>query len=94
MDRREFGKPKRILIAKVAAHCTHCGGETFVRTQRRQADKTDPLFCHACGAEHQYSALLHQIAAKVIARSDQLLRDAAAMRARVRSGPPRRSGPR
>jgi transcription elongation factor Elf1 len=81
MDRREFGKPKRVIVAKMAAHCSQCGNEQFVRTQRKAEDKADSLFCHACGAEHRYTALLRQIADKVIARSDRLLKEAEALRA-------------
>lgn len=75
MDRRQFGKPRRITIGTTAAHCVRCGAEEFVRASRRPNDRTDTLFCSKCGEEHYYSSLLSQIAASVIARSEKLLEE-------------------
>jgi hypothetical protein len=85
MDRREFGKPKRIVIADTCAHCVRCAGEEFVRSERAQG--RDTLFCAGCGAEQPYSVLLRQIAAVVIERSDRLLKEAEALRAAIRKPP-------
>ena len=73
MERRDPGKPRRVVVGGTAAHCPRCGGEDFVRMNRRASERADLLICYACGAEHFYSALLQQIAARVIARSERLL---------------------
>ena len=73
MERRDPGKPRRVVVGGTAAHCPRCGGEDFVRMNRRAREKTDMLICYTCGTEHFYSALLQQITARVIARSERLL---------------------
>ena len=75
MERRQFGKPRRIAIGTTAAHCVRCGAEEFVRANRKLNERTDTLFCSSCGEEHYYSSLLSQIAASVIARSEKLLEE-------------------
>lgn len=83
MERRDLGKPKRVVVGSTAAHCPRCGGEDFVRMNRRAQERADLLICYTCGAEHFYSALLHQIAGSVIARSQRLLEEFQAKHDRV-----------
>jgi superfamily II helicase len=76
MERRDLGKPKRVVVGSTAARCSRCGGEDFVRMNRRAShERSDILICYSCGDEHFYSELLQQIAACVIARSERLLEE-------------------
>jgi hypothetical protein len=83
MHGREFSRPKRIVLGGVAALCSRCGAEEFVRAKRARHPRADDLLCAACGTEHQYTDLLRQVAAKVMARSQQVISDARALRKKI-----------
>lgn len=79
----EFSRPKRIVLGGIAALCSRCGGEEFIRAKRTRHSRADGVLCAACGTEHQYTDLLRQIAQRVIAHSDQVISDARALRKRI-----------
>jgi uncharacterized Zn finger protein len=84
LERRQFDKPRRVAIGKTVAHCERCGCEEFIRGfLNRRGEKTDTMLCFACGHEHLYTALLNQISASIIARSDRALAEAEALRKRL-----------
>lgn len=83
MDRRQADKPRRVAVGKTRATCPRCGCDDFIPSRRRGSGRADTLFCASCGAEHYYTALIRQIAGKVIERSDVLLKEAENLRAKL-----------
>jgi hypothetical protein len=75
VKRTDLGKRGPVRVGRICASCSRCGGEQFVRVRHQAAHTMDVLHCAGCGAEHYYTELLQQIAAKVIAQSERLLNE-------------------
>ena len=80
VDRPTFTKPAKLRIASVEVSCPDCGGKLFVRRQRTSQAKADNFVCAGCRAETTYTVLLAEVIAKTSARSEQVLKDAKAVR--------------
>jgi hypothetical protein len=80
VDRLTFTKPSKLHIGSVEASCPECGGKLFVRRRQTTHAKADYLACVCCRAETTYSVLLAQVIDATNARSEQVLKEAQALR--------------
>jgi predicted RNA-binding Zn-ribbon protein involved in translation (DUF1610 family) len=84
MDRLTFSKPTKLHIGSVEASCPQCGANLFVRRRQTTHAKADYFFCASCRAETTYTLLLAHVIDATNARSEQVLKDAQALRDTLR----------
>jgi predicted RNA-binding Zn-ribbon protein involved in translation (DUF1610 family) len=80
VDRLTFSKPAKLHIGSVVASCPQCGGNQFVRRRHTSHAKTDYFVCVSCHAETTYTLLLASVIDATNARSEQVLKEARAVR--------------